>query len=259
MALMQRKQIVAADTSFTSSTSVEEIREFLLGIANSLCEALGLTIITDLTQDFTYGRAYFLGHNETDTEPLLSVSNAYGSSSYFYRIICISVVTSAKLPYSGSVTGTSSATTSGYYRYYIPDGLTINYFETPYGTAFKLGSTGSYSANGTFVITKATNDVDTFDVCFNVFNGGLYFSYCSALGSTTSYSAPGSVAALTAAVPPTQDALCYLYLSNGYYLVGTKMFTNKVHSTFGTSLTINGKSYVVSYYLDSYTSLITLM
>lgn len=249
MALLQKQVVVQPATAFTSSTDVSVINDYLLGVANSLCEALGLVLLPDLTKTFTYGNIYFLGLNEGDTVPLLCVCNNYSSSTYFYRSFVIRIVTDNMIQYGSVPTSTSSTSAAGSYGFAVADGLAVSFLKATNGTAFIFHKAEAvYSANSNlFLLVKATNDIDTIHVMFNVYDGTLYPSYNVAIGTRASYKYLSQCDVLRACVCTNQDALCDTRLDNDFRLNNVKLFTNKFGYAVGSTVSINGKVYFVTY------------
>ena len=77
-----------ANSYLTSTTSVEDIRAYLLALANKVAKALDLKVMPKLTKELTYGGAYYLGESENAEYPLMMVVNStHQSFSYMYVYI----------------------------------------------------------------------------------------------------------------------------------------------------------------------------
>lgn len=261
MALLQKQIVAQPATAFTSSTDVGVINDYLLEVANSLCEVLDLVLLPDLTKTFTYGSIYFLGLNEDDTVPLLCVCNNYSNSSYFYRSFAIRVVTDSMLQYGNAPTNTTSVSAAGSYGFAVTDGLAVSLLKATNGTAFIFHKTDAvYSANSNlFLLVKATNDLDTIHVMFNVYDGTIYPSYNVAIGTRASYKHLSQCDILKACICTNQDALCDTRFDNDFRLGNVKLFTNKFGYAVGSTVVINGKVYFVTYGNSSYLTILLLL
>lgn len=249
--------------SFTSSTSVDDIRAYVLSVANNLCSILGLVIIPSLTKELTYGIAYYLGKTEDDEYPLLCVANPGDNASYSYRSVYIGGVYSNLYTFESS-SSFSWSTNERYYQHIIINTVsydyTIKYIVKDDGTVvFGIGQSTT-NIGYKFLIAGISNGDETCTMLLSTYNAAIYFSYCPEMGVTgiSTYYVDSLTGreALSKSIDAEKDALLSCYMMRNWKVDNVLKFTNRAAYEQDTILLINGKRYVVLYYNSSYLSLL---
>lgn len=248
----------------TSTTAVEDIRAYLLTLANQVAKALNLKVMPKLTRELQYGGAYYLGENENAEYPLMMVTNAqyknhaydyayiggvnklgyqYGYTSYFNTAPSSNLIPSSNYAgYLGVWIRTDSNSES--YNTYITikkyknvtafsffnknDGWDNKYYFYLQDVKNKKLFSSILGTSCTFYIgyTPALNNIDNSPGSYEIMDGNNYSS--TLLKSLT---------------PENQDILQDLYIVDRQHPSSFKIFTNKTDHPSNSIITLENKTY----------------
>lgn len=253
--------------NFSSSTSIDEIKAYILNLTNVFCSVTGLVIIPRLTREMQYGIAYYLGKTTDDEYPLLCIANPGENSSYFYNSIYIGGVNSNLYPFESntSFSWSNNNKDTNYWILALHNyTYIIKYLVKDDGTIlYGIG----YSENNTMYkgfVTTITNGTDIRTMHFVAYQSSLYFTYCPEMGvtGTNGYSVESLSARISFcySVPLEKDALLSVFMLNNWKVTNLLKFTNRAQYNKDSILLINGKRYIVAYNFNtSYLSLLLLL
>lgn len=253
--------------NFSSSTSIDEIKAYILNLTNVFCSVTGLVIIPRLTREMRYGIAYYLGKTADDEYPLLCIANPGENSSYFYRSIYIGGVNSNLYTFEASTSFSwSNSNRETYYWLLAPSTYTylIKHLVKDDGTIlYSIGPNENNTMYKGFVAT-ITNGTDIRTMHFVAYQSSLYFTYCPEMGvtGTNGYNVESLSARISFCycVPLEKDALLSVYMLNNWKVPNLLKFTNRAQYAKDSILLINGKRYIVAHTNGtSYLSLLLLL
>lgn len=252
--------------SFSSSTSIDEIKAYILNLTNVFCSVTGLVIIPRLTREMQYGIAYYLGKTADDEYPLLCITNPGENSSYFYNSIYIGGVNSNLYTFENG-TSFSWSNTNRDTQYWLLSPRTytylIKYLIKDDGTI--LYGIGPNENNNMYkgIVTTVINGTDIRTMHLFAYQNSIYFTYCPEMGVTGTNNNSYSVESLSArisfcySVPLEKDALLSVFMLNNWKVPNLLKFTNRAQYAKDSILLINGKRYLVAYTINaSYLSLL---
>lgn len=253
--------------NFSSSTSIDEIKAYILNLTNVFCSVTGLVIMPRLTREMQYGIAYYLGKTTDDEYPLLCIANPGENSSYFYRSVYIGGVNSNLYTFEASTSFSwSNSNRETYYWLLAPSTYTylIKYLVKDDSTIlYGISPNENNSMYKGFVAT-ITNGTDISTMHFVAYQSSLYFTYCPEMGvtGTNGYNVESLSARISFCycVPLEKDALLSVFMLNNWKVTNVLKFTNRAQYAKDSILLINGKRYIVAYTNGtSYLSLLLLL
>lgn len=253
-----------ANSYLTSTTSVEDIRAYLLALANKVAKALDLKVMPKLTKELTYGGAYYLGESEDAEYPLMMVVNS-NHQSFSYMYVYIGGVNKLGYQYDSSsylavapnVCYTPSTNANGYLGVWISSNtqsasdnvyMTIKKYKDI--TAFSFFNKSSeWNGKYYFYLQKIKNK-KTFSSMVEYGNSdSLYIGYTPALNNINNSSgsyiimSKDSVAIFKSLVPENKDILQDLYIIDRQNPSPFKIFTNKANYSANDIITLQNKTY----------------
>lgn len=253
-----------ANSYLTSNTSVEDIRAYLLALANKVAKALDLKVMPKLTKELTYGGAYYLGESEDAEYPLMMVVNNQ-NNSFAYRSVYIGGINKLGYQYDLSYYYASTPAT-----YYTPSTQYNGYL------GVCISSDTNSASNDIYMTIKKYNDITAFSF-FNNSSGWnnkyyfylqemknkkffssmveygnsdyLYIGYTPALNNINNSSgsyiimSEDSAAIFKSLVPENKDILQDLYIVDRQNPSPFKIFTNKANYSANDIITLQNKTY----------------
>lgn len=261
-----------ANSYLTSNTSVEDIRAYLLALANKVAKALDLKVMPKLTKELTYGGAYYLGESEDAEYPLMMVVNPqHGSGSYHY--VYIGGINKLGYQYDMSyyfastpnISYTPLTNYNAYLGVWISSGtssasddvyMTIKKYKDI--TAFSFFNNSNRWNEKYYFYLQEIKNKKTFSSIVEYGNSDyLYIGYTPALNNINN--APGnytimskdSVSLFKSLVPENKDILQDLYIVDRQKPSPFKIFTNKANYLANDTITLQNKTYHIVWGEDS--------
>lgn len=225
-----------------SSTTVEEMRAYITGIAEKICEVTGLSVIS--TADHEHGGACFIGESGSENA-LLAVANP--SNVNFYNAVGF-----CRTKYGNGYFDPAS-------NYYASTGISLSNI-TRYPIFMRYAKSVDWLAVGfaavdsesmaniqavSFFMDKAVSGTTEELAAFTFYNGSIYASYNTLFENTMENTALFSLPATAPFVPISQDAFVDIYPAGDTALKNTRLFTNRGLYNPWSVITVNGEKYLI--------------
>lgn len=244
-------------TSFTSTSTIEDIAAYLKGVAQRLCSISNdLVIFEELTVAENHEAKVFVGY-ENEPYPILMLANHFYNNNYLYSFgICLTNDIGAQITLnSNSVPNTNAqffntSSANTVWMSYLKTGSTIIF-------AFDQNSIApSYSANWTWIITKASTGSGSVPLAMHLSGYYGYVGNNSRLWFSTypqwALLLPDNIlSSQSPLLPKTKEALIdqdlYLKDTDGAKITGFRLYSNKMLMSVGSIIEVAGAKYFLMY------------
>lgn len=226
--------------STSSSTTAEEMKAYVVGVAEKVCEVTGLSIIK--TEDLQYGAVCFIG-GSGEENPIMAILNGTAASS-FYKTIIFSRVTHNDEYYTTTSSGKAYADS-----YISTRNLYMKYAKSENGLilGFITGASQNVTTAPLFYVGKIANESEEESVCLGVNSGSILSSYAKLLGNTGADTVTFTTT-LTKTIPllpESANAMIDIYLQNDTKLKGAKLYSNKELIAPWGMISVAGEKYMI--------------